>query len=252
MNPFPQNLSILRRAAGYTQEGLAEALGVSRQAVGKWESGQALPEAGTLLALADLLNCSLDVLMREALSEADAPEQAVDQTARDYDLFLEYDAHMDRFSAAIAGGVALILAAVGGVCIADALRLPEYIGVSALLLCVAAAVFLFVRAGMSYADFQRCHPAVPDCYLPEEREQFGRRFRTGLPLAIAGILIGVAVMAGGGALFQGDATMEGLCAGGFLWILAVSVGAIVRLGILSDKYDLEKYAREAQKAARER
>ncbi|MDE6107976.1 MAG: helix-turn-helix transcriptional regulator, partial [Oscillospiraceae bacterium] len=59
-NHFPQNLSILRRQAGYTQETLAETLGVSRQAVGKWESGQALPEAATLLTLADLLGCTLD------------------------------------------------------------------------------------------------------------------------------------------------------------------------------------------------
>lgn len=68
-NHFPQNLSILRRQAGYTQETLAEALGGSRQAVGKWEAGQALPEAATLLTLADLLGCSLDALMRESLTE---------------------------------------------------------------------------------------------------------------------------------------------------------------------------------------
>ena len=39
MSIFSQNLPKLRRRAGYTQEGLAEALGVSRQAVGKWEAG---------------------------------------------------------------------------------------------------------------------------------------------------------------------------------------------------------------------
>lgn len=39
MSIFSENLPQLRRRAGYTQEGLAEALGVSRQAVGKWESG---------------------------------------------------------------------------------------------------------------------------------------------------------------------------------------------------------------------
>ena len=39
MSNFAENLSILRRRAGYTQESLAEVLGVSRQAVGKWESG---------------------------------------------------------------------------------------------------------------------------------------------------------------------------------------------------------------------
>ena len=69
MSNFAENLSILRRRAGYTQESLAEVLGVSRQAVGKWESGQGLPEAATLLTLADLLGCSLDQLMREELTE---------------------------------------------------------------------------------------------------------------------------------------------------------------------------------------
>ena len=73
MTHFEHNLPILRRRAGYTQEGLAEALGVSRQAVSKWESGQSLPEAATLLTLADLLSCTLDQLMREELSEADFP-----------------------------------------------------------------------------------------------------------------------------------------------------------------------------------
>ena len=42
MSYFPENLSLLRRRAGYTQESLAEALNVSRQAVSKWESGVSL------------------------------------------------------------------------------------------------------------------------------------------------------------------------------------------------------------------
>ena len=66
MSYFPENLSLLRRRAGYTQESLAEALNVSRQAVSKWESGQTMPEADKLLARADLLGCTLDQLMREA------------------------------------------------------------------------------------------------------------------------------------------------------------------------------------------
>ena len=48
MSTFSNNLPILRRRAGYTQEALAEAAGVSRQAVGKWEAGQSMPEAATL------------------------------------------------------------------------------------------------------------------------------------------------------------------------------------------------------------
>ena len=42
MESMPQRLARLRRAQGLSQEKLAEALGVSRQAVSKWESGGSL------------------------------------------------------------------------------------------------------------------------------------------------------------------------------------------------------------------
>lgn len=90
MNRFSENLSQLRRDAGYTQESLAEAMGVSRQAVSKWESGQAMPEAATLVDLADLLGCSLDQLMREGCPKAfppPFPQQRTSLTAeRDFTL----------------------------------------------------------------------------------------------------------------------------------------------------------------------
>ena len=61
-----------------SQESLAEKLGVSRQAVAKWEGGQCLPELETLLAVADLFQTSLDRLVREldncsAVSRASVP-----------------------------------------------------------------------------------------------------------------------------------------------------------------------------------
>ena len=100
-NHFPQNLSILRRKAGYTQETLAEALGVSRQAVGKWESGQALPEAATLLTMADLLGCSLDLLMREPLTEegeVDALAVGREREEADQAVYDAYNAMVGDFS----------------------------------------------------------------------------------------------------------------------------------------------------------
>lgn len=58
-----EKLSKLRREQNLTQEQLAEVLGVSRQAVSKWESGVAYPETEKLIRLAKLYDCSLDYLL---------------------------------------------------------------------------------------------------------------------------------------------------------------------------------------------
>lgn len=54
-----------RRKAGLSQEALAEELGVSRQAVSKWETGDAVPEIAKLLSLAKAFNVTTDWLLSE-------------------------------------------------------------------------------------------------------------------------------------------------------------------------------------------
>lgn len=58
-----ENLQRLRRQAGLSQEALAEKLGVSRQAVSKWESGAAVPELDKLTELAHIFHIRLDELL---------------------------------------------------------------------------------------------------------------------------------------------------------------------------------------------
>ena len=53
----------LRKAAGLTQKELAEKLGISFQAVSKWENGDALPDTGLILDLCDILNTTADKLL---------------------------------------------------------------------------------------------------------------------------------------------------------------------------------------------
>ena len=62
-----ERLSVLRRGRGWSQEALAEKLGVSRQAVSQWESAQAVPELENLVAVADLFRVTLDDLVRDRL-----------------------------------------------------------------------------------------------------------------------------------------------------------------------------------------
>lgn len=54
-----------RRKAGLSQEALAEELGVSRQAVSKWETGDAVPEISKLLSLAKTFDVTTDWLLSE-------------------------------------------------------------------------------------------------------------------------------------------------------------------------------------------
>ena len=71
-----EKLYELRRASGMSQEELAEKLGVSRQAVSKWESGATQPELSKLIELSKLYNVSVDELLslEHAKSQQDAAE----------------------------------------------------------------------------------------------------------------------------------------------------------------------------------
>lgn len=60
---FCNQICKLRADNKYTQEQLAEKIGVSRQAVTKWESGEAIPDLPKLIALADCFEVSLDKLV---------------------------------------------------------------------------------------------------------------------------------------------------------------------------------------------
>lgn len=60
---FGDKIAKCRKENNYTQEQLADLLGVSRQAVSKWESGTAYPETDKLIRMSKLFHCSLDYLL---------------------------------------------------------------------------------------------------------------------------------------------------------------------------------------------
>lgn len=85
-----QRLVDRRKAAGLSQEALAAQLGVSRQAVSKWERSESSPDTDNLIALAALYGVSLDELLYgEAVDDADGSEdssvgtEASDKTEED-------------------------------------------------------------------------------------------------------------------------------------------------------------------------
>lgn len=63
---FAEKIVRLRKLKGLTQDEFASAVGVSRQAVYKWESGQSYPEVSKLLEIKLLFNISIDDLLDES------------------------------------------------------------------------------------------------------------------------------------------------------------------------------------------
>ena len=58
------NLAVLRNIHGYSQEAIAEKIGISRQAYAKWESGATVPDIEKCALLADIYGTSIDSLIR--------------------------------------------------------------------------------------------------------------------------------------------------------------------------------------------
>ena len=106
---FRDNLIHLRAANNMTQEQLAVLLGVSRQAVTKWESEKSYPEMDKLLKLCQIFNCTLDDLVQGDLTINEPTKlPKVKPLTPPADVF-DYDNFMRRFAWKISLGVALII-----------------------------------------------------------------------------------------------------------------------------------------------
>lgn len=153
----------LRKKSGWSQEELAAQMGVSRQSVSKWESGQSIPDLDKILKLSALFNVSTDFLLKDELSDAPvAVDQAPEADAavrtvsmEEADAFLTLQA---QAAPKIALGVSLCILSPmlliylgalsdveGGDRVSEAVAMA--VGLPVLLLVVVGAVALFLRYG---------------------------------------------------------------------------------------------------------
>ena len=105
-----QNIQTARRAKGLSQEALAERIGVSRQALGKWEKDTALPGLDNLQALAAELGTGVDALLGAEQADPAAPAVTLDALR---DLLAARDAEEKRRRRlwGCAGGAAVVILA---------------------------------------------------------------------------------------------------------------------------------------------
>ena len=85
-----EKITMLRKRNGWSQEELAEKLGVSRQAVSKWESGVSLPDLDRMVKMSQLFCVSTDYLLKDEIEEVTLPEgDLAPESGGDYVVTLE-------------------------------------------------------------------------------------------------------------------------------------------------------------------
>lgn len=231
---FHENLQNLRKAHGLSQEQLAEHLGVSRQAVSKWESGGTYPETEKVIALTKLFGCSMDALFNGTLEPAAQNDGKDNNQTKEERL-----AQIKQFARRIALGVCIILCGVTVLLYALSLPVDRNItcavGVTLLLVCVSIATPIFILSGLKEDSAERAE-SIPSRKLlnDDERQALAARFAIALSCSVALIVLGTAALT---CLYLLKAPIHRTTLPVAILMLSVTVGAtiIVYHGILHDK-----------------
>lgn len=169
---FADKLIQLRKKSGWSQEELAELMGVSRQSVSKWEGAQSIPDLDKMIRLSELFGVSTDYLLKDNLGE---PEY-VDAKEEDYSVrrvSMEEATDFLRIKEETARPIAygVLLCILSPICLFILSALSETpghtitenmaggMGIIILLILVAAAVGIFIICG---------HKTEPYAYLEKE------------------------------------------------------------------------------------
>lgn len=97
---FSEKLKEIRKNEGLSQEQLAEKIGVSRQAITKWETGKGLPDVENMLIIAEIFKTTLDELLRDSgAGQEQAMPVFVSETVYDIDCAKHFDINIGNAAA---------------------------------------------------------------------------------------------------------------------------------------------------------
>ena len=268
-----------RKKNGWSQEDLAEKLGVSRQSVSKWESAQAIPDMKKILQLSEVFGVSTDYLIRDEIEEVPALELApvdngLEETVRSVSMeeavsFLKYSENASRW---ISTGVMLcilspvLLILLGGLAEAGFIPMEERIaelgGTAILLIMIAAAVGMFIREGMRGKKYEYLEKVDIETeygvngMVKERRDAYAETHSRRLIIGVMLCIISAVPLLGAEAVHYSNNTdlFPILCVALLLVMCAVGVKLIVLTCTRQGGYDrlLEEgdYSRLNKKAGR--
>ena len=245
----------LSKRSGWSQEELADRLGVSRQSISKWESAQSVPDMNRILKLSQVFSVSTDFLLKDELDmdpvsdktplpvDNDIPARPV--SMEEATSFLK---DKDEASRRIALGVMLcILSPIAIILLSTAweaglIGLTEFqatgIGLLAIFLLVGSAVALFVVTGLrmnkyEYLEKENIETSYGvDGMVRERREQFRRTFTTqlvtGIVLCVVSVIPIFVTMILAGDDTPKNSFVYGIAVALLLTFVAIGVLLIVR------------------------
>ena len=155
----------LRKKAGWSQEELAEQLGVTRQSVSKWEGAQSVPDMDKVVQMSRLFGVTTDYLLKDEIEEQ-AAALVEESPLRRVTMGQAADYLARRRAAAPKVAFAVLLCVVSPVTLlllsamSEAQRFPisenaaAGIGLCVLLVLVAVAVSIFLRTAAAVRDYR--------------------------------------------------------------------------------------------------
>ena len=77
---FCENLKNIRKSKNISQEYLAEKLGVSRQSVSKWETGENFPSRNNIMCLCEIFKCKINDLVHEDFTDIESLDSEIKES----------------------------------------------------------------------------------------------------------------------------------------------------------------------------
>lgn len=248
-----------RKRNGWSQEELAEKLGVSRQSVSKWEGAQSVPDLNRIIQMADIFGVTTDYLLKDEIEAKVEPEVIKEHVELEQEVInvsmeeaSEYLQVQKEAAPWLAFGVSLcilspivliLLAGLSGTGIGGiSENAAGAVGIVVLLVMVATAVVTFIKIGSKTEKFQYLEKMIietaygVDGMVKEKKNETAEKFNMLTTIAIVlCILSCLPLLIASFMTEQGLVLIIMVCI--LLALISVAVNIFVRVGTIKESYD---------------
>lgn len=248
-----------RKKNGWSQEELAEQLGVSRQAVSKWESAGSVPDLQKIIQMANLFGVSTDYLLKEELelkeryagidsnSELERPLRRVSmEEANEYLNVRKQAAPIIANATALCIMSPVLVVLLGAFHEGNLFHITEAIvggvGCTALFGLIAVAVFMFITTGMKMSHSEHLEKEMFETeygvtgMVKEKSRAYENTFSLGIAGGVVLCILSVVPIIIAGAADAPD-YIAAICVAGLLVLIALGVNIIIRVSMIKSSYD---------------